>query len=107
MSLLTAEELEQLAGAETLFRSPIPVQSLSSDEFMPAPQSPKQCEFEARVKDIGARLAKRNGMTRRRFFQTAVASPLVGWVGHDAGYIADRIAARAPAANPPVTVPGR
>ena len=42
-----------------------------------------------------------------RFFQTAVASPLVGWVGHDAEYIADRIAARAPAANPPVTVPGR
>lgn len=34
MSLLTPEELEQLAGAETLFRSPIPVQSLSSDEFM-------------------------------------------------------------------------
>jgi putative flavoprotein involved in K+ transport len=42
-----------------------------------------------------------------RFFQTAVASPLVGWVGYDAGSIADRIAARAPAANPPVTVPGR
>jgi putative flavoprotein involved in K+ transport len=42
-----------------------------------------------------------------RFFQTAVASSLVGWVGHDAEYIGDRIAARAPAANPPVTVPGR
>ena len=42
-----------------------------------------------------------------RFFQTAVASSLVGWVGHDAEYIAGRIAGRAPAANPPVTVPGR
>src|SRR6185295_9741667 len=59
------------AGGETLFASPIPVQSLSSDEFMPAPQSEKQREFEARVKRIGAQLAKRNGMTRRRFFQTS------------------------------------
>ena len=42
-----------------------------------------------------------------RFFLTAVASSLVGWVGHDAEYIAGRIAARAPAADPPVTVPGR
>ena len=71
MSLLTPEELAKLAGAETLFASPIPVQSLSSDEFMPAPQSEKQREFEARVKRIGAQLAKRNGMTRRRFFQSA------------------------------------
>jgi predicted TIM-barrel fold metal-dependent hydrolase len=71
MSLLTPEELEKLAGAESLFPSPIPVQSFSSDEFMPGPQSPRQREFEARVKDIGARLAKRNGMSRRGFFRTA------------------------------------
>src|SRR5688500_310915 len=71
MSLLTPEELEQLTGAESLFPSPIPVQSFSSDEFMPGPQSPRQREFEARVKDIGARLAKRNGMSRRGFFRTA------------------------------------
>lgn len=38
-----------------------------------------------------------------RFFQTAVASSLLGWVGNVAG----QIAARAPAANPPVTVQGR
>ena len=50
MSFLTPEELARLAGAETLFRSPIPVQSLSSDEFMPSPQTPGQREFEARVK---------------------------------------------------------
>ncbi|HEX6321863.1 MAG TPA: hypothetical protein VFZ84_23580 [Burkholderiales bacterium] len=41
MSLLTPEELEKLSGAE------------------PSPQSPQQKEFEARVKDIGARLAKK------------------------------------------------
>jgi hypothetical protein len=68
MSLLTPEELEKLQGAESLFPSPIPVQSLSSDEFMPSPQTPKQREFEGRVKDIGAKLAKKHGMSRRKFF---------------------------------------
>ena len=69
--MLTPEELERLSPAESLFRSPIPVQFVSSDEFMPSPQSPKQREFEARVKEIGARLAKKNNITRRAFFKTA------------------------------------
>lgn len=33
--MLTPEELAQLQSAETLFRSPIPVQYVSSGEFMP------------------------------------------------------------------------
>ena len=69
--MLTPEELEQLSGAESLFPSPIPVQFVSSDEYMPSPQSPQQKEFEARVKDIGARLAKKHGISRRKFFKTA------------------------------------
>ncbi len=72
MSFLSAAELEQLSPAETtLFASPIPVQAVSSDEFMPAPQTARQREFEARVKELGARYAKRQGLSRRRFFQTA------------------------------------
>ncbi|HXM83609.1 MAG TPA: amidohydrolase family protein [Burkholderiales bacterium] len=72
MSMLSPEELEQLSPAETsLFPAPIPVQSVSSDEFMPIPQTAKQREFEARVKEMGAAMAKRLGMSRRRFFQTA------------------------------------
>jgi len=71
MSWLSPEELQRLSPAESLFPSPIPVQSVSSDEFMPGPQTPKQREFEARVKEIGAQMAKRLGMSRRRFFQTA------------------------------------
>src|SRR5579859_5014174 len=72
MSMLSPEELRKLSLAEnTLFRSPIPVQEVSSDEFMPGPQTPKQYEFETRVKEIGAVMAKRLGMSRRRFFQTA------------------------------------
>lgn len=47
--MLTPEELERLSPAESLFRSPIPVQFVSSDEFMPSPQTPKQKEFESTV----------------------------------------------------------
>ena len=71
MSMLSTNELEKLSAAESLFPSPIPVQSVSSDEFMPGLQTKKQREFEIRVKEMGARMAKRLGMSRRRFFQTA------------------------------------
>jgi predicted TIM-barrel fold metal-dependent hydrolase len=71
MSMLSNEELETLSAAESLFPSPIPVQSVSSDEFMPGPQTHKQREFETRVKDMGSRMAKRLRMSRRGFFQTA------------------------------------
>ena len=71
MSMLSHDELRQLSPAEELYPSPIPVQSVSSDEFMAGPQTEKQREFEARVKRMGAATAKRLGMSRRRFFQTA------------------------------------
>ena len=72
MGFLTAEELNQLSPAETsAYPSPIPTQSVSSDEFMPAPQSEKQREFEARIKEFGGELARRQGMSRRAFFKTA------------------------------------
>jgi predicted TIM-barrel fold metal-dependent hydrolase len=72
MSLLTPEEMDGLAPAEmTLFPSPIPVQSVSSDEFMPAPQTAKQREFEARVKTLGSALARERGLSRRVFFKSA------------------------------------
>ncbi|HEV2977392.1 MAG TPA: amidohydrolase family protein [Casimicrobiaceae bacterium] len=71
MSMLSPEELARLASAESLFPSPIPVQSVSSDEFMPGPQTQKQRAFEARVKTLGAQIAKRLGVSRRRFFQSA------------------------------------
>jgi predicted TIM-barrel fold metal-dependent hydrolase len=71
MSMLSHDELRQLSPAEDLYPSPIPVQSVSSDEFMAGPQTEKQREFEARVKRMGAATAKRLGMSRRRFFQSA------------------------------------
>jgi len=72
MSMMTDEDLARLAPAESsLFASPIPVQSVSSDEFMPAPQTERQREFEARVKAIGTELAEHQGMSRRAFFKTS------------------------------------
>ena len=70
--MLSTDELERLIPAESArFRSPIPTQSISSDEFFPAAQTPKQREFEVRVKRIGTELAKKHGVSRRRFFQGA------------------------------------
>ena len=70
--MLSPEELDQLLPAETsAFPSPIPTQSVSNDEFMPAPQTEKQREFEARLKEYGGELAKKQGLTRRKFFKTA------------------------------------
>ncbi|MBL8378559.1 MAG: amidohydrolase family protein [Burkholderiales bacterium] len=72
MGFLSEDELAHLAPAEsTLFASPIPVQSVSSDEFLPAPQTARQREFEARVKAIGSELARHQGVSRRTFFKSA------------------------------------
>lgn len=72
MTQLSPEALAQLARAEeVLFPSPIPVQSVSSDEFTPAPQTARQREFEARIKSLGAEYARRHNLSRRAFFKTA------------------------------------
>ncbi len=70
MSWLSETDLEQLSSAESMFASPIPVASVSSDEFMPETQSAKQRQFEARVKEVGNTLSRKLGVSRRRFFQT-------------------------------------
>ena len=66
MGFLSDEELKQLTPAEnSAFPAPIPTQSVSSDEFMPAPQTKKQREFEARIKAHGNELARHQGLSRR------------------------------------------
>ncbi len=70
--MMSPDQLAKLIPAETAkFRSPIPTQPVSSDEFSPGPQSAKQREFEVRVKQIGSELAKYQGVSRRTFFQGA------------------------------------
>ena len=72
MNLLDPEELSQLLPAEThSYPAPVPTQSVSSDEFMPGPQTTAQRRVEARMKELGGELARRQGLTRRRFFQSA------------------------------------
>jgi hypothetical protein len=72
MPTLDPEEIARLLPAETAaFASPVPTQFVSSDEFMPLPQTAKQRAVEARIKDLGARLSKHQGVSRRRFFKTA------------------------------------
>ena len=70
MGFLSAEELNRLLPAETsAYPSPIPTQWVSSDEYMPAPQTEKQREFEARIKEYGGELARRQGMSPARVLQ--------------------------------------
>ena len=72
MRLLSDEELASLHPAETAaFPGPVPTQVVSSDEYYPSPQSPAQRQVEARVVEIADTEARRRGITRRRFFQTA------------------------------------
>src|SRR5262249_53264440 len=72
MKMLTDEMISGYSPAETAsFASPVPTQIVSSDEFPPVPQTPGQRAVEARLKELAGRMARRQGLSRRRFFQTA------------------------------------
>ena len=72
MSFLSEDELRQLLPAdECAFAAPIPTQVVASDEYFPGPQTAQQKEVEARLCALADDLAHRQGLTRRRFFQTA------------------------------------
>src|SRR5277367_4613842 len=72
MRVPTDDMISGLLPAETSsFPSPVPTQIVSSDEYLPVPQTPQQREVEARLKAMSDLLAKRQGLSRRRFFQTA------------------------------------
>ena len=69
---LSDEELAYLTPSELVSQhTPIPTQIVSSDEFYPDPQNEKQREVEARLLAMADDLGGRQGMDRRRFFQTA------------------------------------
>jgi predicted TIM-barrel fold metal-dependent hydrolase len=72
MKFLTDQDLEQLLPAEeAAFRSPVPTQIVSSDEYLPEPQTRDQKQVEARLIDMADSIAKKQGVSRRRFFQSA------------------------------------
>ncbi|MGH7348295.1 MAG: amidohydrolase family protein, partial [Candidatus Rokuibacteriota bacterium] len=63
--------MDLLPAETSSFPSPIPTQFVASDEFTPLPQTARQKEVEARIKELGDQLARRQGVSRRKFFQTA------------------------------------
>jgi len=72
MGFLSDEERALLKAAETgQARTPIPTAMVSSDEYVPVPQTEKQREVQARLMQMGGELAAHQGLSRRRFFQTA------------------------------------
>src|ERR1700744_3163471 len=72
MSFLSEDDLAVLVPSELVGEpTPIPTQIVSSDEYFPAAQNAKQREVEARMLAMGDALARRQGISRRRFFQTA------------------------------------
>ena len=69
---LTEEELAALMPSELCaYQTPIPTQIVSSDEFYPDPQNERQREVESRLLAMADDLGARQGMNRRRFFQSA------------------------------------
>ncbi|ABS63670.1 amidohydrolase 2 [Parvibaculum lavamentivorans DS-1] len=69
---LSDEEIATLVPAELARNAtPIPMQIVSSDEFPPSPQTREQREVEARLLSMAGDLAAKQGISRRRFFQTA------------------------------------
>ena len=70
--MLSDEELAALMPSELLAQhTPIPTQIVASDEYYPDPQNEKQREVEARLNAMADDLGGRQGIDRRRFFQTA------------------------------------
>src|SRR5205807_1172472 len=71
-SNLTEDELAALIPSELCqYQTPIPTQIVASDEFYPDPQNERQREVEARLLAMADDLGGKQGLNRRRFFQTA------------------------------------
>ena len=64
------EGLERADEADDL-KSPIPTQMVSNGEYLPNPQTAKQKEVEARIKDYAATAAKKLGVSRRQFLASS------------------------------------
>ena len=73
MRFLTSEQMKQLLPAEEAsFPSPVPTQIVSSEEYMPVPQTPRQKEVEARLVAMADQIARKQGLSRRRFLPDCV-----------------------------------
>lgn len=72
MGMLSDEELAQTIPAwRSEAPTPIPTQLVSSDEYLPIAQTERQKQVAARLNAWGDEYGSKNGLSRRRFFQTA------------------------------------
>src|SRR3977135_2560392 len=79
-SQLTDEELAALMPSELCrYQTPIPTQIVASYEFYPDPQNERQREVEARLLAMADDLGGKQGMDRRKFFQTAAGMAASWW----------------------------
>jgi predicted TIM-barrel fold metal-dependent hydrolase len=71
-TLLSADELAQCVRADGSepFRSPIPTRMVSNGEYMPAAQTRKQMQVEARIAELTESASRKLGISRRRFLRT-------------------------------------
>lgn len=69
---ISEEDLLYLEGAEVnSLPSPVPTQIVSSEEYLPPPQTAQQKKVEHTLLDMADGVAKKLNVSRRRFFQTA------------------------------------
>ncbi len=72
MGMLSDEELARTIPAwRAEDPTPIPTRLVSSDEYLPIPRTERQRKVAALLDDLGDAHGRRNGLSRRRFFQTA------------------------------------
>src|SRR3989441_3998901 len=66
---LSDEQLTKCTPADEAegFDSPIPTQMVSNGEYMPYPQTDKQRQVEARIKELADSASKKLGISRRKF----------------------------------------
>jgi hypothetical protein len=71
--LLDDEQIAKCARADEaqIFPSPVPTQMISNGEYMPAPQTEKQKQVEARIDELAESASKKLGMDRRRFLASS------------------------------------
>ncbi len=69
---LSRRELAATEPAErAAFASPVPTRMVSNGEFNPLPQTDRQKQFEARLRELAGTTARKLGTSRRNFLRTS------------------------------------
>ncbi len=72
MRFISDQDMASVTGAEeSALPTPIPMQIVSSEEYLPTPQTVQQKEVQARLVEFSDGMAKKLGQTRRGFWQSA------------------------------------